>query len=93
MLSYPKSMLRLVTACALLTSTAAHAETIPVLGVYAGRDQIPPDVEVIVIDRFGGDLGHDTEIALADTLGNLVIRGEPHFRILTPTLMESEGAR
>lgn len=74
----------------------AHAETIPVEGVYAARVTLPPDAQRILIDRFGGDLGPDVELALSDTLGRAIIRGEPYFDLITPNalrggLVEVEG--
>lgn len=74
----------------------AHAETITVEGVYAARVDLPPDVELILIDRFEGDLGQDVELALTEVLGNVYIRGEPFFDLITPgalstAVVEVEG--
>ncbi|MEO1222370.1 MAG: tetratricopeptide repeat protein, partial [Pseudomonadota bacterium] len=40
-------------------------------------------------DRFEGDLGQDLELALTDVLGNVFIRGEPYFELITPGAMRN----
>ncbi len=86
-----------LAVCALMVSgSAAQAESIAIEGVYAARADIPADVEVILIDRFRGDLGQDTELALTDILGGVFIRGEPYFDLITPgalrkAVVEVEG--
>lgn len=75
---------------ALVALGAAHgasAETITVEGVYSARADLPPDLELIVIDQLQGDLGQDLELALTDRLGNVIIRGEPYFNIITPSAL------
>lgn len=67
----------------------AQAETIPVEGVYAARAQLPADVELVLIERFEGDLGQDMELALSDELGRVVIRGTPYFDLITPNALRS----
>lgn len=74
---------------ALGLAQAAQAETITVEGVYAARAELPADVELILIDRFRGRLGQDMELALTDVLGNVFIRGEPYFDLVTPRALES----
>lgn len=76
-------------AAALGGTHMAQAETITVEGVYAARVDLPPDVELVLIDRFGGDLGQDFELALTDVLGNVYIRGEPYFELITPNALRS----
>lgn len=71
------------------TAHAAQAETITVEGVYASRFDLPPDVELVLIDRFQGDLGQDLEIALTDVLGNVYIGGEPYFDLITPNALSN----
>lgn len=66
---------------------AAQAETITVDGVYAARAPLPADVELVLIDRFRGDLGQDMELALTDVLGNVTIRGRPYFDLITPNAL------
>ena len=85
-----------IPAALVLGATTAHAETIPVEGVYAARANIPADVELIVIDRFGGDLGQDVELALTERLSGIIIRGEPFFELIRPrdlrnAVVEIEG--
>ncbi len=80
---------------AVFTSPAA-AETIPVRGVYSGNVDLPADVELIVVEPFGGDVGQDVELALADVLGGVSIRGAPWFELITPdalinAVVEVEG--
>lgn len=72
--------------CALQT---AQAETIAVEGVYAARADLPPDIELVLIDQFRGDLGQDLELALIERLGNVYIRGEPYFDLITPNALRS----
>lgn len=74
-------------AATLCAVQAAHAETITVEGVYASRAQLPADVELVLVERFRGDLGQDLELALTDTLGNVVIRGTPYFDLITPNAL------
>ena len=62
---------------ALLAASSAGAETIQTRGVYASDAEIPADVQLIMMDRFGGDLGRDVELALTDVLGGVLIRSEP----------------
>lgn len=70
--------------CALSLAHTAGAETIPVSGVYAPEGALPADIELVVVDRFRGDLGSDVELALTEALGNVVIRGEPYFELIRP---------
>ncbi len=63
---------------------AAVAETIPVRGVYAARTTVPPNIQLILVDRMGGDLGQDLELELTDVLGRVVIREERYFDLITP---------
>lgn len=77
-------------------AAAAQSESIAIDGVYAARADIPAQVEVILIDRFRGDLGQDTEIALNVALGGVFIRGEPFFNLIRPgavqkAVVEMEG--
>ena len=74
---------------ALLVSQAAQSETISVEGVYAARADLPADIELVLIGRFRGDLGQDLELALTDTLGNVIIRGEPYFDLITPNALST----
>lgn len=74
---------------ALGTAHVAQAETIAVDGVYSARAELPADIELLLIDRFEGDLGQDLELALTDVLGNVFIRGEPYFELITPGAMRN----
>lgn len=71
----------------------AQAETIAVEGVYAARASLPADVELVLIERFRGDLGQDMELALTQRLGNVVIRGEPYFDLITPAALRGASVR
>ncbi len=68
---------------------SAAAETIPVRGVYPSDADIPAETQLIVMERFGGDIGQDVELALSDVLGNISIRGEPWFDIISPGALRS----
>lgn len=72
---------------ALCSVQAAQAETIPVEGVYAARVDLPVDMQIILIERFRGNLGQDLELALTERLGNVYIRGEPYFDLVTPNIL------
>ncbi|WP_298301769.1 tetratricopeptide repeat protein [uncultured Erythrobacter sp.] len=74
-------------AVSLGVTQAVHAETITVEGVYAARVDMPASIELVLIDRFEGELGQDLEIALIDALGNVFIRGEPYFDLITPNAL------
>lgn len=63
---------------------SAAAETIPVRGVYSGNVDVPADIELIVVEPFGGDVGQDVELALTDVLGGVSIRGAPWFDLISP---------
>ena len=85
-----------IALCGVFAAQMASAETIPVSGVYAPEVGVPAEIELVVIDRFGGDLGSDVELALTDALGNVVIRGEPFFELIRPrdlrdAVVEVEG--
>lgn len=79
----------IASGLAALVPVSAAAETIPVRGVYAANADIPADVELIVVERFRGDLGQDVELALTEALANTSIRGAPWFDILSPTALRS----
>ncbi len=70
-----------------LSATAANAETIQTRGVYAAETDIPADIQLVLVDRFGGDLGRDVELALTDVLGGVFIRGEPYYDLITPNAL------
>lgn len=76
---------------ALVAVSAASAESIQVRGVYAAQADLPADVELILMERFRGDLGQDVELALTDVLGGVFIRGEPYFDLIRPGA--SRGSR
>ena len=81
----PGVLVRLgMAAAALCVCAGAHAETITVRGTFAPDAAIPADTELIVIERFEGDLGQDVEFALADALAEVQIRGEPWFDVISP---------
>ncbi|WP_108791362.1 tetratricopeptide repeat protein [Erythrobacter sp. Alg231-14] len=65
-------------------AVGVNAETIQTRGVYAADASIPADVQLILVDRFRGDLGQDVELALTNLLDGVVIRGEHYFDLITP---------
>ena len=65
-----------------LVSAAAHAETLPVSGIYpAGNDEAAA-VNSIAIENFGGDKGASLSFAITDALEDAIIQGEPYFELL-----------
>ncbi|WP_299192082.1 tetratricopeptide repeat protein [uncultured Erythrobacter sp.] len=86
----------LAGCAAIVAMQPLGAETIPVSGVYAPDVALPADIELIVIERFRGDVGSDVELALTEALGNVIIRGEPWFELARPrdlrdAVVEVEG--
>ncbi len=73
-------------AMALSMGSQLAAEVLPVSGVYGARVELPPEVKVIATENFGGDLGPDVSIDIADILGRVTIEGEIYFRILPATV-------
>ncbi|KEO90434.1 hypothetical protein EH31_10115 [Erythrobacter longus] len=82
-------MLFAALASGIGATSIAHAEAITVEGVYAARADLPPDIELVLVDRFQGDLGQDLEFALTDVLGGVIIRGEPYFDLITPNVLQT----
>lgn len=72
----------LIAACAALGVASAQAETLDVGGIYAAGVDLPGDVEVIAIDRLGGEVGAEAEIALLQSLGSAAIGGERFLRVV-----------
>ncbi|MEP1420403.1 MAG: hypothetical protein ABJK59_01370, partial [Erythrobacter sp.] len=84
------NLLKSITGAAamLCALQSAQAETITVEGVYASRVDLPADVELVLIERFRGDLGQDLELDLTERLGDVYIRGEPYFDLITPYVLQ-----
>lgn len=74
---------------ALVAGVGAQAETLRVSGIYAPGADIPPDIELIVIERFDGDLGQDVEFKLYEMLGDATVGGAPWFDIISPELLDT----
>lgn len=82
-MSYSKTLaLSGAVVAAMTMSTAADAEVLPVAGIYGSGTDLPPDIEVIATESFGGDLGPDVSIDLSDALGGVTLEGETYFRIV-----------
>lgn len=73
----------------LIAGAGAQAETLRVGGIYAPGADIPPDVELIVIERFEGDVGQDVEFKIAGVLGQVRIGGAPWFDIISPEALDN----
>ena len=58
------------------------AEVLTVEGVYAARQSGAVEVREIAVERFGGDVGEELAIALADRLEAVRLDREPYFTIL-----------
>lgn len=64
-----------------LTSMSAHAEVLPVSGIYAAGSDAASAVSTIAVENFGGDEGAALSFAITDRLENVRIEGEPYFQI------------
>jgi hypothetical protein len=73
---------RFLAAGAVLSAAAAHAETLPVSGVYPAGNDAAAALGTIAVERFGGVDGQQLSIAVADKLRAVTIDGEPYFRIV-----------
>lgn len=73
----------------MMIGAGAHAETLRVSGIYAPGADIPADIELVVIERFEGDLGQDLEFRLSDLLGEATVGGAPWFDIISPQALSN----
>ena len=73
---------RVVLACATLCALPAHAETLPVSGIYPAGNDAAASLRTVAVDAFGGTDGQQVAIAIADRLREVAIDGEPYFRVL-----------
>lgn len=71
----------LVTVSAALMASGASAETLPVAGVYAANEDAAAEVNRIVIDTFGGEIGERLAFATEDRLRTSYVGGEPWFDV------------
>ena len=67
---------------ALAVPGTVTAEVLTVEGVYAARQSGAVEVREIAVERFGGDVGEELAIALADRLEAVRLDREPYFTIL-----------
>jgi len=67
-------------------NSTAHAETLPVEGIYGARDAIPADIKTIAVDRFSGNRGFALQDALTGTLEAPVVEDQPIFRLVPAAL-------
>lgn len=63
-------------------STAVHAETLPVSGVYPAESDGAAALNRIALESFGGLDGAAVSIALGDRLRGVRIAGQPYFTIV-----------
>ncbi|MEO0464834.1 MAG: tetratricopeptide repeat protein [Pseudomonadota bacterium] len=62
-----------IAVAGVLMSGAAQAETLRVEAVYAAQIDLPPGIETIKTERFGGDLGEDAAIAITERLSSITL--------------------
>lgn len=74
---------------ALFAAVGAQAETLRVSGIYAPGADIPADIELVVIERFEGDVGQDLEFKLAQLLGDARVGGAEWFDIISPEALDN----
>ena len=64
---------------------AATAEVLTIEGIYAARDPGAIEVEEIVVERFGGEIGEQLALALTDRLEAIALDGQPYFGLRAAT--------
>lgn len=84
-----KSTLKLAgaTVIGLIAGTSAvHAETLPVEGIYGARDAVPAEIETIAVERFSGNRGFALQDALTEALEAPVVEDQPIFSLVPAAL-------
>ena len=82
----PVQIRTVVCASALVAIGApVAAETLPVTGIYGSGVEISPEIEVVAIERMGGDAGPVLAIELSEALSDATINGRSYFRVIPAT--------
>ena len=66
----------------LLACGVAHAETLPIAGIYPAESDGGAAMRSIAIEQFGGSDGPELSIRIGDALQDATISGQRYFRIL-----------
>ena len=61
---------------------AAQAETLTIDALYPARDRDAAQVGSLVVERFGGRDGGELSFALEDALNEVIVYGQPYFRVV-----------